>query len=137
MDTPQAFAPTSHRLRAGTSLRIGVQRGSTLLVQRGRIVFRTPPYWLADTLLAPCMPLNAEESSLIGIAGWLEITALETADVLLLTPQPRANPLAALAGAGRRLWHALRRRWSAEISGRTATRSGFMRQRRIRNRHMT
>lgn len=98
----------AHPLRAGTTLRIPVRRGSTLFVRHGRILFRTPPYWLADTMLAPCMHLDAEDAQLIEISGWLEVTALEAAEILLISPQPGAGWLAA---ARRALQRAVRRIW--------------------------
>lgn len=113
MDKLLSLAPAAaHRLPPGATLRINVQRGSTLFVSRGRILFRTPPYWLADTVLAPCMHLGAEEAQVIEIAGWLEVTALTAAEVRLAPPQPQAGWLAA---SGRTLLRALRSRWPARL----------------------
>ena len=104
----------AHPLRAGSILRIPVQHGSTLFVRHGRILFRTPPYWLADTMLAPCMHLDAEDAQLIEIAGWLEVTALEAAEVLLISPQPGTGWLAT---ARRALQLAVRRIWRKSFIG--------------------
>lgn len=109
MDKPKSLAPSAaYRLRAGATLRISVRQGSHLFVNCGNIVVRTPPYWLADTMLAPRMHLNAEEARTIEIAGWLEITALTAAEILLAQPQPGW-----LATSGRALRRALLGIWPA------------------------
>jgi hypothetical protein len=99
--------PAAHPLRAGATLRIAAQRGSILYVRHGRIVLRNPPDWLSDSRLAPCLRLNAEEADRVAIDGWLEITALEAAEVLLLPPPPRPGWLGALGRRLRAPWRRL------------------------------
>lgn len=59
-----------------------------ILLRRGTIGLRPPPEWLADTFCQTTRRLAAEESHVMAARGYVELTAMADAEVLIIPPEP-------------------------------------------------
>ena len=74
-------------LASGQVQRVLVEAGSMLVVVEGALRIRFPFASLAERLVALEAPLAAEEACCLEEGGWIELLALEAAEVLILSPQ--------------------------------------------------
>jgi hypothetical protein len=96
------------RLAQGSMHHVPVTRGSIILVRYGRVILRPPPEWLAENVVRPELRLDAEETYVAVAAGWTDLMALGSAEVMLISG--RSNPLPLGWPLRRLLNWALRRR---------------------------
>lgn len=82
------------QLARGACFRAPVVPDTRILVQRGTIVLRPPPEWPADTFFQAAWRLDAEECHVTAARGYVELTALEDAEVLIIPPEPVQPSLA-------------------------------------------
>jgi hypothetical protein len=96
------------RLAQGGMHHVPVTRGSIILVRYGRVILRPPPEWLAGNVVRPELRLDAEETYVAVAAGWTDLMAPGSAEVMLIAGQ--SNPLPLCRPLGRLLNWLLRRR---------------------------
>jgi len=85
------------RLAQGSGHQVCVTRGSIILVRYGRVILRPPPEWLAENVVRPELRLDAEETYVAVAAGWADLMALGSSEVMLVSgrsnPRPPGWPL--------------------------------------------
>jgi len=74
-------------LASGQVQRVLVEAGSMLVVGNGTLRVCFPFATLAERLVAVEAPLAAEEACCLEAGGWIELLALEAAEVLILSPE--------------------------------------------------
>ncbi len=74
-------------LGKGEVRRVLVEAGTTVLVLEGRVSVRGPLQWLAETPVAPEQRLGSEQALTLENGGWIDLTAAEAAELLVLPPQ--------------------------------------------------
>ncbi|MFO1345672.1 MAG: hypothetical protein U1E85_05180 [Rhodocyclaceae bacterium] len=74
-------------LASGQVQRVLVEAGSMLVVGKGTLRVCFPFATLAERLVAVEAPLAAEEACCLEAGGWIELLALEAAEVLILSPE--------------------------------------------------
>jgi hypothetical protein len=74
-------------LGKGDTRRVLVEAGTTVLVLQGSASVRGPLQWLAETPVAPEQRLGAEQALTLEGGGWIDLTATEAAELLVLPPQ--------------------------------------------------
>jgi hypothetical protein len=90
------------RLAPGEALHLSLDARTTLQVTTGAVVLREPLRWLADTVVAPVVPLSEGERHTLAQGGWVEIRACNGgADVCSFHPMP----------GWRALWQRLSASW--------------------------
>jgi hypothetical protein len=98
--TMQSEFLSSTGLLPGDSLRIAVDAGTMLLVERGSVSIAAPPSWLAENMFSTASTLREGQAHVVASSGWIEIRALSAARVRGV---PRAVPVRRLASPIRRL----------------------------------
>lgn len=73
-------------LGKGDSRRVLVEAGTTVLVLEGALTVRGPLRWLAENIVAPEQRLRPEQSLVIETGGWIDLTAVEVAELVVLPP---------------------------------------------------
>lgn len=74
-------------LGKGDTRRVLVEAGTTVLVLEGSASVRGPLQWLAETPVAPEQGLGSEQALTLESGGWIDLTAAEAAELLVLPPQ--------------------------------------------------
>ncbi len=74
-------------LGKGDTRRVLVEAGTTVLVLQGSASVRGPLQWLAETPVVPEQRLGGEQPLTLESGGWIELTAAEAAELLVLPPQ--------------------------------------------------
>lgn len=74
-------------LASGQVQRVLVEAGSMLVVGKGALRVCFPFASLAERLVAVEAALAAEEACCLEAGGWIELLALEAAEVLILSPE--------------------------------------------------
>lgn len=74
-------------LGKGEARRVLVEAGTTVLVLEGSASVRGPLQWLAETPVALEQRLGAEQALTLEGGGWIDLTAAEAAELLVLPPQ--------------------------------------------------
>ena len=74
-------------LGQGESRRVLVDAGTTVLVIAGNLALRGPLVWLAENIVAPEQYLRSEQSLVIESGGWIDLTAVEAAELVVLPPE--------------------------------------------------
>ena len=74
-------------LGKGDARRVLVEAGTTVLVLEGSARVRGPLQWLAETPVAPEQKLGVEQALTLESGGWIDLTATEAAELLVLPPQ--------------------------------------------------
>ena len=74
-------------LGKGDARRVLVEAGTTVLVLEGSASVRGPLQWLAETPVAPEQRLGSEQALTLESGGWIDLTAIEAAELLVLPPQ--------------------------------------------------
>ena len=73
-------------LGKGESRRVLVEAGTTVLIVAGDLALRGPLVWLAESVVAPEQRLRPEKSQVIETGGWIDLTAVEAAELVVLPP---------------------------------------------------
>jgi hypothetical protein len=71
----------------GEARRVLVEAGTTVLVLEGSASVRGPLQWLAETSVAPEQRLGSEQALTLESGGWIDLTATEAAELLVLPQQ--------------------------------------------------
>ena len=74
-------------LGKGEARRVLVEAGTTVLVLEGSASVRGPLQWLAETPVALEQRLGSEQALTLESGGWIDLTAAEAAEFLVLPPQ--------------------------------------------------
>ncbi len=74
-------------LGKGEARRVLVEAGTTVLVLEGSASVRGPLQWLAETPVALEQRLGAEQALTLEGGGWIDLTATDVAELLVLPPQ--------------------------------------------------
>lgn len=74
-------------LGKGESRRVLVEAGTTVLVLEGSASVRGPLLWLAEMPVAAEQRLGSEQALTLESGGWIDLTATEAAELLVLPPQ--------------------------------------------------
>ena len=74
-------------LGKGDTRRVLVEAGTTVLVLRGSASVRGPLKWLAETPVALEQRLGSEQALTLEGGGWIDLTATEAAELLVLPSQ--------------------------------------------------
>lgn len=74
-------------LGKGDARRVLVEAGTTVLVLQGSASVRGPLQWLAETPVAAEQRLGSEQVLTLESGGWIDLTATEAAELLMLPPQ--------------------------------------------------
>lgn len=74
-------------LGKGDARRVLVEAGTTVLVLEGSASVRGPLQWLAETPVAAEQRLGSEQALTLESGGWIDLTATEAAELLMLPPQ--------------------------------------------------
>ncbi len=89
-------APIRIRLAPGQAWRVAVDARTSVQVLWGRVVLREVPAWVAGGLHAAGILLAEGQAHRLAQAGWIEVAALEEAEVLgYRQPGPVAQALRA------------------------------------------
>ncbi len=73
-------------LGKGEARRVLMEAGTTVLVLEGSASVRGPLQWLAETPVAPEQRLGAEQALTLEGGGWIDLIAVEGAELLVLAP---------------------------------------------------
>lgn len=73
-------------LKAGESRQLLLEYGSTVLVLEGRLLWREPPAWMADTVVACERGLGPEEVHRVERSGWTEFSASQAVQAVIIAP---------------------------------------------------
>ena len=73
-------------LGKGESRCVLVEAGTTVLIVAGDLALRGPLVWLAENIVAPEQRLRPEQSQVIETGGWIDLTAVEAAEFVVLPP---------------------------------------------------
>ncbi len=73
-------------LGKGEARRVLVEAGTTVLLVAGDLVLRGPLVWLAENVVAPEQCLRPEQSLVIEAGGWIDLTAVEAAELVVMPP---------------------------------------------------
>ena len=74
-------------LGKGEARRVLVDAGTMVLVLEGSASVRGPLQWLAETTVAPEQRLSSEQTFTLESGGWIDLTAAEAVELLVLPPQ--------------------------------------------------
>ena len=74
-------------LGKGEARRVLMEAGTTVLVLEGSASVRGPLQWLAETSVAAEQRLGSEQVLTLESGGWIDLTAAEAAELLVLSPQ--------------------------------------------------
>jgi hypothetical protein len=74
-------------LGKGDVRRVLMDAGTTVLVLEGSASVRGPLQWLAENVVGAEQRLWAEQTFVIEIGGWIDLMAVEAAELLVLPPQ--------------------------------------------------
>jgi len=74
-------------LGKGEARRVLVEAGTKVLLLGGNASVRGPLQWLAETAMAPEQRLGVEQALTLENGGWIDLTATEAAELLVLPPQ--------------------------------------------------
>lgn len=74
-------------LGKGESRRVLVEAGTKVLIVSGDLALRGPLVWLAENIVAPEQRLRPEQSQVIEAGGWIDLTAVEAAELVVLPPE--------------------------------------------------
>ena len=74
-------------LGKGESRRVLVEAGTTVLIVAGDLALRGPLVWLAENIVAPEQRLRPEQSQVIETGGWIDLTAVEAAELVVMPPE--------------------------------------------------
>jgi hypothetical protein len=88
------FSETT-RLQPGQTLRMAVDKGSTLFVVQGAVNVVSPPSWFGETVFTARSMLSEGEAYRAECGGWIEISALSPAQVRGLPRSAEAAPASA------------------------------------------
>ncbi len=73
-------------LGKGDSRRVLVEAGTTVLALDGTLTVRGPLVWLAENIVVPEQRLRPEQSQVIEAGGWIDLTAVEAAELVVMPP---------------------------------------------------
>lgn len=73
-------------LGAGETRRLLLEAGSTVLVLSGQLVWRDPPAWVAESIIANAQLLGSEEARVVERSGWVEFSARRTVLAVIIAP---------------------------------------------------
>ncbi len=74
-------------LGKGEARRVLVEAGTTVLLLEGSASVLGPLQWLAESPVAPEQRLEVEQALPLEGGGWIDLTATEAAELLVLPPQ--------------------------------------------------
>jgi hypothetical protein len=74
-------------LGKGESRRVLVEAGTTVLLVAGDLALRGPLVWLAENIVASEQRLRPEQSQVIETGGWIDLTAVQAAELVVLPPE--------------------------------------------------
>ena len=74
-------------LGKGEARRVLMEAGTTVLVLEGSASVRGPLQWLAETSVAAEQRLGSEQVLTLESGGWIDLIAVEGAELLVLPPQ--------------------------------------------------
>lgn len=80
----QYQATTNLTLAQGETRKMLVEAKTTVFVATGVITLRSPLGWLAETVVAQEIVLEAEETLVVESGGWIDFTALDSARLVLI-----------------------------------------------------
>ena len=73
-------------LGAGETRRLLLEAGSTVLVLSGQMVWRDPPVWVAESVVANAQSLGPEEARVVESSSWVEFSAQQAVQAVIIAP---------------------------------------------------
>ncbi len=73
-------------LGKGDTRRVLVEAGTTVMLVSGDLALRGPLVWLAENIVVPEQRLRPEQSQVIEAGGWIDLTAVEAAELVVMPP---------------------------------------------------